>query len=306
MKAAIVGVSGFLGAHLARRLVRQGNEAIGYDVRKASPDQKLDAFHQLDLIGDTPKLPSGIDALFFLAQSPYYRRFPERADHLFGVNAYGAIKVARVARECGVRAFFYASSGNVYAPSFKALREDDPVRRDNAYALSKLAAEETLELLHGPMAFVAIRFFGLFGPGHQSMLPATIVERVRSGREVYLEPSPVEPRDKGGLRVSFLYVRDAVHGLLRLAELAVAGVPLPARLNVAGPEPISVRRFGETVGNILGKKPKFSLDKYPRKYDLIADISQLRTLINPAFTPFEEAAARSYSAQLMILQDSKE
>jgi nucleoside-diphosphate-sugar epimerase len=74
----------------------------------------------------------------------------------------------------------------------------------------------------------------------------------------------------------------------------VEGAPLPTRLNVAGEEAITIRRFAETVGKILGEKPIFEKMDRPRKFDLIADISRLQNLVKPTFTAFEEAMAVTY------------
>jgi nucleoside-diphosphate-sugar epimerase len=144
------------------------------------------------------------------------------------------------------------------------------------------------------MTFLSVRLFGLFGPGQQAMLPARISEAVHNGSKIYLEPSPVDPKDDGGLKVSFMYVRDTALCLVRLAELAMEGASLPKRLNVAGKEPISLRHFAETVGKILGKKPRFERMDQPREFDLIADISRLQDLVKPSFTAFEEAMAVTY------------
>jgi nucleoside-diphosphate-sugar epimerase len=218
-------------------------------------------------------------------------------DHLFGVNTFGLIKAAKASYEKNVKFFCHASTGNVYAPSFQPLKEDHPIRRDNPYVLSKVMAEEILDLLDGAANFLSVRLFGLFGPGQRGMLPSRIEESVRSQKKIYLEQSPNDPKEDGGLRVSFMFVKDTADCLVRLAQLGVEGATLPARLNVAGKEEITIRRFAETVGKILGKKPIFERTDQPRKFDLIADVSRLLELVEPTFTPFEEAITRTLTLQ---------
>ena len=216
-------------------------------------------------------------------------------DHLFGVNTFGLIKVARASLEKKVKFFCYASTGNVYSPSFLPLKEKHPVRRDNPYALSKVMAEEILDLLDGVVTFLSVRLFGLFGPGQRDMLPSKIKDSVCRQKKIYLEASPTDPKDDGGLRISFMFVEDTAECLVRLAQLAIDGASLPARLNVAGEAPISIRRFAETVGQIVGMKPILEKTEHPRKFDLIADISRLTELVKPTFTPFEEAVSKTFT-----------
>jgi nucleoside-diphosphate-sugar epimerase len=297
MNVTIIGVAGFLGKALAKNLAKAGYSVTGYDIVKPTYLADNIKFQLVDVLIDDFKFSSDTNVIFYLAQSPYYRDFPKNADHLFGVNAFGAIKAAKAALDEGVKFFCYASTGSVYAPSFSPCREGDPVRRDDAYVLSKLMVEEALDLYHGSMAIMSARLFGLFGPGQKDMLPAKIFEAVQSGKEIYLESSPVDPEDDGGLKVSLLYVSDATRCLTRLAEMAIQGASLPCRLNVAGPEPISIRRLAETVGQIVGTRPHFTVTERARKLDLIADINLLQELIKPTFTSFKEAITRTLTTQ---------
>lgn len=299
MRAAIVGAAGFLGTVLARHLARSGWEVLAYDA--ATFERPADGIRceTLDVLRDEVRFPEGTDAVFYLAQSPFYREFPRSADHLFGVNTFGAIKATRAAVAAGVRLFCYTSSGNVYAPSFAPLAEGAPVRRDDPYALSKLAAEEALRLFAGPVAVLAVRLFGLFGPGQKRMLPATLLARVRTEQEIVLEPAADEITESrggdetGGLVVSFTYVADAARLLEELAQRTLAGAPLPPVLNVAGPEPVSVRRFAEELGRAVGIAPRLVRSRTPRRCNLIADLALLNSGIRPRFTPFAEAIAET-------------
>jgi len=154
-----------------------------------------------------------------------------------------------------------------------------------------------LDLLNRTATFLSVRFFGLFGPGQRGMLPSRIQESVRSREKIYIEPSPADPKDDGGLRVSFMFVEDTAECLARLAQLAIERASLPTRLNVAGEEIITIKRFAEAVGKIVGMKPILEKAKHPRKFDLIADISRLLELVKPTFTPFEEAITKTLTLQ---------
>ncbi len=294
MKAVIIGASGFLGATLSQHLLACGWEVFGYD--RIAPELKPPwlAFEQFDVLRDEIQLPPQATAVYYLAQSERYREFPQAADDLFGVNTYGAIRAAQAACAAGVRFFCYTSTGNVYAPSFDPMSEDHPVRRDDPYALSKLAAEEALALFSAKMTVVCTRLFGLFGPEQKRMLPAVLLSRIRSGQAILLEPAPNETPDPDGLRISLTYVADAAWCLERLARLALAGTSLPRLLNVAGPEAISIRRFSIEIGTVVGIEPKFTRAATPRTHDLVADVRRLEALLEPRWTPFSQAVAASF------------
>lgn len=294
MRAAIVGAAGFLGKALAGRLLERGWEVVGYDLAPPSEAAPQVRFELLDVISGEIDFPRGTDAVFYLSQSPSYRDFPRAADQLFGVNTYGAIKAAHAAHAAGVRWFCYTSTGNVYAPSLAPLAEGDPIRRDEPYALSKLAAEESLALFAPHLPVLSARLFGLFGPGQQRMLPVKLRERILAGEPIVLEPAAGEAGEPEGLVVSFTLVADAARLLEQLAQKALGGLSLPAVLNVAGPEPVSLRRFASEIGRILGIQPVFVHGGAARTYNLIADLSRLRSVLEPACTPFAQAMAQSF------------
>ena len=294
MKAAIIGAAGFLGRVLSRQLHQQGCEVFGYDVAVPDGSPQDLRVQPLDILRDEVAFPPGVRAVYYLAQSPRYREFPQAADHLFGVNVLGAIKAARAAVAAGAEIFCYASSGNVYAPSLRPLAESRPVRRDDPYALSKVAAEEALRLFSAHVPVVAVRLFGLFGPGQQTMLPVTLLRKIKAGEPIVLEGVEGEGSEPEGLTISFSFVEDVARCLQQIAETATS--PLPAVLNVAAAEPVSIRRFAATLGDILGITPTFERAKTPRKFNLIADVGLLQALLRPVFLPFPEAMQLTYGA----------
>ncbi len=288
MRISVLGAAGFVGRHLVRELSGRGHRVDGFDlVPTAGPDPLV-----LPLDVTAPfALPGGTEAVVYLCQHPGYRDFPRGVGQLFAVNTGGAIRTAEAAVEAGARALLFASTGNVYRPSFAHLDEDAPLRRDDPYALSKVAAEEALALFEPRLAVVRMRLFGIFGPGQRRLLASTLLERLQSGAEITLEPKPGEDDTTEGMRISFCFVADCVRRIADLAERAVSGQDTPRALNLSGLEALGIRAFATAMAEVLGVEPRFRVLPTRRAFDLIADpLLSIRTL-GPHSTALREALA---------------
>ena len=295
MRAVVIGAGGFLGRQLCQSLLSRGWYVSAVDLRPPNIAHcRLTAVKSDAIRGDTG-VGKGTNAVFFLAQSIYYRDFPVSAEDLFGTNTMGPIRAATEAVKTGARFLAYTSTGSVYEASHSPLNEEMPLNRKDPYALSKICAEDALDLFRPHLVTVSLRLFALFGPGQRSMLPATLYNRIRQGEPIYLERAEGEASPTKGLRLSFTHVCDCANCLVRLAELALDGRQLPSRLNLAAPEAISVHRFAEMLGKCLGISPLFEYSDQKRIFDLVADTRRLQDLMGPVFTPLEKAMRLSYT-----------
>ena len=290
----IVGAKGYIGGHLAHHY-----ETAGVDVVKISSSEPGGINPETGLLPDNFEVPQGVDTVFYLAQSPRHRQAPDMATHLLSVNVLSAIQMASVAHRAGVRKFIYASTGNVYAPSFLPLREDAPLRRDNWYSLSKVHAEEALGLFRNDLDVTIVRLFGVYGPGQQGRLVPNLIRSVLEGKEIQINRRCDGNADTAGLRISLCYVEDTVHILRQIA--ASGGVPV---LNVASDEILSIREMATLIAQAAGKPARFAKGKVNRDSDLIADISRLKQVINPRFTTFQEGISYMLNTPSAILNDA--
>ena len=286
MKVLIVGSRGFIGAHLLRKLKQRD------DIEVAEASSQDGAFDASGLLSSTFAVPSGTQTVVYLAQSPFYRQMPERADHLLNVNLVSAVRLAELSRCAGVGRFIYASTGSVYAPSFQPLAETAPLRRDGWYAWSKVAAEEALALVRKDLDVTIVRPFGVYGPGQSKMLVARLIESVEAEQEMTLDRRAGNPDDGDGLRISLCYVDDAVAILETLLDRA--GPPV---LNLAGLEPVSIRQLATEIARQLGKQPRLRLVDRNREGDLIADASLLRATFTRGFTSLAEGIRQTIESK---------
>lgn len=282
LRVAVVGAAGYVGGYLCTRLLDRGHEIFSYSAGGGNGISL-----ETGLFPSTFAFPTGLDAVYFLAQSPRYRMMPAQSAHLLSVNCVAAVQAAEAARHAGVQRFVYASTGNVYAPSFCPLAETDPVRRDNWYSLSKLMAEDALALYQACFDVTVARIFGVYGPAQKDKLVPSICESVRSGRELFVDRNPSNPLDLDGLKVSLIYIDDLVDALLGILGTRCGGV-----INLAGPEGISIRRMAETAGRVLDLCPTISVGGKSRESDLIADNGLFVKYFGKAKISFEEGMKR--------------
>lgn len=279
---AIVGASSFIGRNFARLATEKGHDVC---CLSRMPVEGEGQWRHCDVVAGPLALPEETEAVVYLAQSAHYREFPEKADDLFGVNVLGAVRTAQAALHTHCRFFCYASTGNVYAPSFAPLSEDHPVSRVNPYGLSKVMAEEALQCFSPRLTVLNARIFGVYGPGQTAMLPYTLLRRIMLNEPISLFLTGEQ--DNNGLRVSFIYNDDLARCLLAIVEKALCGDVLPPHINVAGPVPVSIRQMAETMAFLLGREARFEVQTSPRTFDLVADISMLEQFVVPCFTPLE-------------------
>ena len=280
MRLLLVGSGGFIGRHMLRTLARRGIGVVEVSSRTAGGIDPVTGTFARKLALDAP-----LDAVIFLSQWPSYGDL-STASQLWSVNVASALAVATAARAAGVRRFVYASTGNVYAPSFDPLSESSPVRRDNAYSLSKVHAEEALALLRPDLQTVCARLFTVYGPGQQGRLVANLAKAVLAGDPVTLQPRVAGVPDEG-LRLSLGHVADVCDCLV---ELATGEDPGPV-LNVASGEPASLRRIALQIGTALGREVLFRQGDSPRSFDLVADVSLLARRATPLPTSLEDGIA---------------
>ncbi|MBE1426394.1 nucleoside-diphosphate-sugar epimerase [Desulfomicrobium macestii] len=291
MNVLIVGGTGFLGAHLYEELAGRGH-SVRYTGRSTGAVQ---GFIHCDITRGDLTVPEGTDVVYYLSQAESYANFPESAPAIFGVNTQGAVKAASSALKAKCKAFFYASTGNVYAPSFLPSTEDALLDRSTPYALSKLQAEEILGLMAcETMRICCFRVFGLYGSTQTTKLAAVLMDKVRRSEPIKLAPTPEELAsgvgyDTGGLALSWLCINDAAAQLADLGGQALVGARLPRCLNLAGPKPLSLRELTGLMGASLGMKPIYEIEATPRTRDFIADVGLLKKILKPKYTAHETA-----------------
>lgn len=278
----ITGATGLIGRGLAAALAG-ANEV--HCVARRPRHSKDVVWHRHDLTqpGEPNGLPAHADAVVYLAQSEFFRDFPERSGEIFQVNTVSLLKLLDYARKAGCRKFVFGSSGGVYGTSEQPMAETTPVAANGDlgfYLVSKLCSEMLVQAYDHLLETVILRYFFVYGEGQRrSMLVPRLVDRVRSG-----EPIALQGAD--GIRINPTHVADAVAATARAVQIAGSHL-----INVAGPETLSMREVGVLIGNAVRREPRFSIsDEAPGH--LVAEIGRMRELLGPPQVGFAEGLRR--------------
>jgi UDP-glucose 4-epimerase len=280
----ITGATGFLGARLVNRLLPD-NEiwVLGRQSR-----QVANRVHWLcqDLADDRwqIELPAEIDAIIHLAQSPYFRDFPENAQHVYAVAAGATMRLLDWGLGAGAKHFILASTGGLYGTSRRPFRENDPLPEIRSQLGFYFAAKRASELLATQYATmfktVILRYFFLYGSGQApNMLMPRLAGNIREGRPVYLQ-------GEDGMRLNPIHVDDAVSAIERCLSLSESRI-----FNIAGPQVASLREIAVAIGRHVKREPIFTVDNTVEPIDLVADIQRMASALGPPRVGIEAGIA---------------
>ena len=239
-RVAVTGATGFIGRYLCPALKAAGHDVLRLG-RGDGPDLRRTDYTEPDLRAAL----EGVDAVIHLAGRRMTRDdAPMDLRPFWGPNVAAIADLAGAARDAGVGRIVLASTIAVYsAGSGLPYREDAPARPVNAYALSKLMAEQHLELLTrnaGPSS-VSLRLAAVYGHGEKGT-PALMrfAAIARDGGTITLTGNP-------GYVIDQIYVRDAVAAILAALASDVTGP-----VNIGGGVPWRVDQIAETASAVFG------------------------------------------------------
>ena len=271
----VTGAAGFIGFHVARRLLDRGEQVVGIDnlnsyydpllkqARLAQLEERPNfAFRRLDL-ADRQATAGFFDshaeltAIVHLAAQAGVRYSLSDPFAYADANICGHLAILEACRRLkGLRHLVYASTSSVYGNNEKLPfavgdRVESPV---SLYAATKIADELMTKAYCHLFGFPAtgLRFFTVYGPWGRPDMSAFLFTRA------ILAGEPIRVFNGGDMERDFTYVDDIAAGVLSALDRPPAigpGEPLPHRLyNLGNSRPVHLMRFIETIERACGKK----------------------------------------------------
>jgi UDP-glucuronate 4-epimerase len=278
----VTGAAGFIGYHLAERLLREGKSVVGLDnlsdyysvELKRARLARLQAlpgftFAEIDLAdaGAVNELfaQHGFKHVFNLAAQAGVRYSLKNPQAYVHSNVAGFTSVLEACRHHGVEHLVFASSSSVYGgvtktPFSEHQAVDHPL---NVYAATKKSNEMFAHVyshLYGLPA-TGLRFFTVYGPwGRPDMAPFIFTRAILAGE-------PIDVFGAGELERDFTFIDDIVESVARVGERIPAPDPTwrsdkpdpatsnaPYRIyNIGNHTPLKVTRLIEVIEQATGK-----------------------------------------------------
>jgi UDP-glucose 4-epimerase len=254
----ITGGAGFIGSHLAERLVKEGQRVRVIDNLITGKRDNLAAlngdieFHQVSITDLDALRPifKGADYALHQAALPSVPRSIDDPLTTHEINVTGTLNVLIAARDAGLKRVAYAASSSAYGDADAEYKTEDlPPRPLSPYGVSKLAGEyycQAFTAVYG-LETVALRYFNVFGPRqdetsqYAAVIPKFVAALAR-GEAPVIYGDGTQSRD-------FTYVDNVVHGnLLALTAPDAAG----EMMNLATGGRVSLLELVDKLNALMG------------------------------------------------------
>jgi dTDP-glucose 4,6-dehydratase len=259
-RVLVTGAGGFIGSHLAERLVE-----IGASVRAFHEYNSLGSWGWLDessrrdemdvVLGDirdpdaVARAVADVDVVFHLAALiaiPYSYAAPQS---YVETNVLGTLNVLRAARDAEIGLVVHTSTSEVYGTARTVpISEDHPLQGQSPYSASKIGADKMAEAFHLSygLPVVTLRPFNTYGPRQsaRAVIPTVITQ--------LLDERPVSLGNLAPTR-DFTFVTDTVDAFVRAAATPAA---VGRVLNAGSGREISIGDLVARIGSVLGVEPQ--------------------------------------------------
>jgi UDP-glucose 4-epimerase len=258
----LTGVAGFIGSHLAERLLAAGADVIGVDCftdyyarelkesnLAVARDHERFTFRELDLSQDgaADLALADVDGVVHLAAQAGVRgSFGQGFDAYVRHNVLATQRLLEAAVGQGVDRFVYASSSSVYGTAERFPTPESTEKRPvSPYGITKSAMEDLAAVYHDShgVPAVGLRYFTVYGPRQRpDMAFSRFFARVMAGEPVPVFGTGEQIRD-------FTYIDDIVEGTVAALEHGVPG----RAYNLGGGTPVRLIEAIELIGEIAGR-----------------------------------------------------
>ncbi|WP_226007855.1 SDR family NAD(P)-dependent oxidoreductase [Natrinema salinisoli] len=295
MNVLVTGGAGFIGSHIADRLLEQGHHVVTLDVLDSYYDPAIKRHNVQrcsDAGGERFAFVEGsitdeqtiretithhdVDVIYHKAAQAGVRASVKNPHKAHRINTTGLVTVLQAAADHGVDRLINASSSSVYGDaSSLPYKEDERLRPRSPYAVTKLTGEHYCRVWHDiyDVPTVSLRYFTVYGP---RMRPNMAITNFTAK---CLEGEPMEIYGDGRQSRDFTHIDDVVDANLALLETDAADGEV---LNIGSSDNITIVELAEHIAKVTDSE--FALEyTEPVAADARhthADVSKARAVID--------------------------
>ena len=260
MKVLVTGCAGFIGSHLAERLLKEGYKVIGIDCFTDYYSRAIKEGNMATALGhknfklveenllsidDYPE----VDYVFHEAAQAGVRKSWGRDFEIYTRNNIKATqRLLEFYKEHEIKKFVYASSSSVYGDAELPMKEDSLLKPVSPYGVTKLAGENLCYLYckNYSVPTISLRYFTVYGLRQRpDMAIHKFVRAIFYDDAITVFGGGTQTRD-------FTYVGDVVEANLLAAKNDLVG----DAFNIGGGSRISVNELIKKIEKIIGNKAK--------------------------------------------------
>jgi len=291
MKLLITGGAGFIGSHLADRLIARGDEVVVIDNFATGRRDNLEPSPKLHLIEGTIADPAVVDKAFERAKpevvvhaAASYKDPNDWAEDA-RTNVVGTANVVAASSRAGVRRLIYFQTALCYGlhPIEQPITLEHPIRPEgSSYAISKTAGEQYVSL--GDRDYISFRLANAYGPRNISGPLPTFFQRLTTGKACFVMDT----------RRDFVFVDDLIDVVMK----AIDGQGRKGAYHVSSGSDYAIKELFEETLAALHMTLDKPVEVRPRNPDDVASILLDPSRTNQDFswrtsTPLREGVRRA-------------
>jgi UDP-glucose 4-epimerase len=281
-KCLVLGGNGFLGSHLAERLVMRGYSVRIFDNFPSGQENIKKLLKDIETIRgdfldetDIRSALKGIDYVFHYISTTVPATAAKDPVYDIESNVIGSLKLIQLAAASQVKKIIFPSSGGtIYGePASLPVCEASPLDPADPYAISKLAVEKYLRYFHQiqGLDYLIIRYSNPYGErqnprGQQGVIPI-FLNRIKAGEQPFIYGDGSMVRD-------YIYIQDAIQATIEALETE-SGEKI---YNIGSGEGSSLNALIDIMSRVVGKtiRPQYLPQNRIFVQKIILDITKIQ------------------------------
>ena len=285
MKILITGAAGFIGSHLARHHLAQGDHVVGVDDLSTGKEINLGGLVGLDLIksgvlASVGQLPVEADIVYHFASPASPEKYMAMAMNTMEINTSGTLSLLQYCLKTGARLVF-ASTSEIYGDPLVSPQTEDywgnvnPIGPRSVYDESKRFGETLVAHFQREHKINAgiVRIFNTYGPNmdpFDGRVVSTFIRQALNGEPFTIFGTGMQTR-------SFCYIDDLVAGIVAMGASSHTGP-----VNLGNPKENTLLELAQMVTDLVGGTGEIEFSDLPEDDPKTRnpDITRAREILN--------------------------